>query len=91
MKKTKKSHSKKEAKKETDVLAHALVPKLEIISNNDRKRILEKYGITEEQLPRFKYNDPEVKALNAQPGDIIKIEREDATGKYYAYRVVVPK
>ena len=91
MKKPKKSKSKKEAKKEIDVLAHNLVPKMEIIKEDAKKRILEKYSITQEQLPRFKSNDPAVKKLEAKPGDIIKIEREDATGKYNVYRIVVPK
>jgi DNA-directed RNA polymerase subunit H len=91
LKKAKKSKSKKEAKKEIDVLAHSLVPKMEIIKEDAVKRILEKYGITKEQLPKFRHNDPAVKTLEAEPGDVIKIEREDATGKYNVYRVVVPK
>jgi len=91
LKKAKKSKSKKEAKKEVDVLAHSLVPKMGIIKEDVAKRIFEKYGIVKEQLPKFRHNDPAVKALEAKPGDVIKIEREDATGKYNVYRVVVPK
>jgi len=91
LKKPKKSKSKKEIKKEIDVLAHSLVPKMEIIKEDAVNRILEKYGINKQQLPRFRYNDPAVKILEAKPGDVIKIDREDATGKYHVYRVVVPK
>jgi DNA-directed RNA polymerase subunit H (RpoH/RPB5) len=33
--------------------------------------------------------DPEATALKAVPGNIIRIERDDGTGKYTTYRVVV--
>ncbi|MFH1221914.1 MAG: DNA-directed RNA polymerase subunit RpoH/Rpb5 C-terminal domain-containing protein, partial [Candidatus Micrarchaeota archaeon] len=36
-------------------------------------------------------NDPAVKALGAQVGDVIKIARTDATGNYDSYRVVIAK
>ena len=84
MKKAKKSKSKKEAKKEIDVLAHNLVPKMEIIKEDAKNRILEKYNITGPPKVMWGKHD-------AEPGDVIKIEREDATGKYNVYRIVVPK
>jgi DNA-directed RNA polymerase subunit H (RpoH/RPB5) len=33
--------------------------------------------------------DPAAVALKAKPGDMIRCERNDGTGKYTAYRIVV--
>jgi len=83
--------TKKSAKEEMDVLSYHLVPKMEILSEAEKNRVLKKFGIGMGQLPRFKHNDPAVVALKAEPGDLIKIERDDGTGKYTAYRAVWPK
>lgn len=72
-----------------DILSYHLSPKMEIISENAKKQILEKFNIsTFNQLPIFKPNDPAVKSIGAKPGDVIKIYREDAAGKYVFYRYV---
>jgi len=84
------SSKKKTKSGVVDVLSYHLVPKMEIVSENVKKQILEKYDLKDfEQLPKFKPNDPSVKALGAKPGDVVKIYREDATGKYVAYRYVI--
>lgn len=83
--------SKKAAKEEIDVLSHHLVPKMNVLSEAEKNRVLKKFEITEEQLPKFRHNDPAVVALKANLGDVIKIERDDGTGKYTAYRVVSKK
>ena len=72
-----------------DVLSHALVPEMKILSNGERKKVLDKYKINEKQLPRMNVEDAEAKALNAAAGDIISIQRKDLTGNYTAYRIVV--
>ena len=64
---------------------------MEVLSESEKSRILKKLGVGTELLPRFKYNDPAVIALKAEPGDIIKIERDDGTGKYNAYKAVSAK
>jgi DNA-directed RNA polymerase subunit H len=89
-KKTKKS-SKKSAKEHIDVLSYHLLPKMVILNEAEKNRILKKFGVGPGQLPLFRKNDPAVVALGAKPGDIIKIERDDGTGKYIAYRAVAPK
>lgn len=84
------SSKKKTKSGVVDVLSYRLVPKMEIVSENVKKQILEKYDLEDfEQLPKFKSDDPSVRALGAKPGDVVKIYREDATGKYVAYRYVV--
>ncbi len=80
---------KKKPEIELDIFGHFLVPNMEIISETEKKNLLKKYGISETNLPKMKSNDPAAKRLNAQPGDVVKIEREDATSKYNYYRLVV--
>lgn len=86
-KKTKKTKTTKEI----DVLSYHLVPKMEKVDGAEKNRVLKKYGINSGQLPKIKINDPAVEALGAEVGDVIKVEREDKTGKYVAYKVVIGK
>ncbi len=75
-----------------DVLSYCLSPKMEIVNDTSKTQILEKYGLSDfSQLPKFRSNDPAVKALGAKPGDVIKIYRNDLPGKYIAYRYVLPR
>jgi len=74
---------------ELDIFGHFLVPKMELISETEKKNLLKKYGIGESSLPKMKGNDPAAKKLNAKPGDVVRIEREDPTAKYNYYRLVV--
>ncbi|NYZ77336.1 DNA-directed RNA polymerase subunit H [Candidatus Micrarchaeota archaeon] len=75
-----------------DVLSYHLVPKMEILGETEKNRILQKYGIeSTNQLPKLRPGDAAVAALGAKAGDVIKIHREDKTGKYAAYKVVKEK
>jgi len=76
-------------KKEIDVSRHELVPKHEIISAKEKEELIKKYGSLK-NFPRIYSSDPQVKLLNAKPGDIIKITRyNEITGESMYYRVVV--
>jgi len=76
--------------KEIDISRHKLVPKHNILSEKEKRELLEKYKITLNHLPRILTTDPMVKKLDAKVGDIIKIERSSTTaGKTVYYRVVV--
>ncbi len=69
-----------------------LVPKHEILSEEEKKKLLEKFNISLKQLPRILITDPCVKALGAKVGDVIKITRKSPTaGEYFYYRVVVDR
>jgi len=70
-------------------LSHFLVPEMKVISGSEKSKLLAKFGIGDDQLPRIPSTDPATVALKAVVGDIIKIERDDGTGKYTTYRVVV--
>ncbi len=73
-----------------DILQHVLVPKHEVVSEKEKKDILKKFNVKEEQLPKILLDDPVVKKIKAKPGDVIKITRESPTaGKTFYYRIVV--
>jgi len=61
---------------------------MKVLSESEKKKTLAKYGIDDTQLPRMLESDPAAKALKAQKGDLIRIERNDGTGKYVAYRII---
>jgi len=73
-----------------DIFNHKLVPKHEILSSEEREKLLSEYRVQPYQLPRVRTSDPAVKAIGARPGDIVRIIRDSPTaGKYTAYRYVV--
>lgn len=77
-------------KKGFDVLTHELVPKHELLSEEEKEEVLNRYEVKPHQLPKIKSNDPAAKAIGAKPGNILKITRKSLTaGKAIAYRYVV--
>ncbi|MFH1520360.1 MAG: DNA-directed RNA polymerase subunit RpoH/Rpb5 C-terminal domain-containing protein [Candidatus Micrarchaeota archaeon] len=72
-----------------DVLSHNLVPEMKVLSDAEKAKVLSKYGIGEHQLPKIYSKDPAVLALKAVPGNLLKINRDDGTGKYTTYRIVI--
>ncbi len=80
------SKSKKKAVR-YDPLEHVLVPKHEIVSEEERKRLIETYGDLE-LFPKIFANDPVVLRLGAKPGDVIKITRPGDTHPYYRLVIV---
>ncbi|MEM0379181.1 MAG: DNA-directed RNA polymerase subunit H [Candidatus Aenigmatarchaeota archaeon] len=75
---------------EIDITQHELVPKHEILSEEEKKQLLEKYQIKLEDLPRINIRDPAIAKLKAKPGDVVRIIRKDPiSGETIYYRVVV--
>ncbi len=69
---------------------HILVPKHELLSEEEAKELLKILGIKKEDLPKMKAGDPIAKEIGAKPGDIVRIIREDKLfGKSVYYRLVV--
>lgn len=69
---------------------HFLVPKHEILSEEDVKLLLEKYGTTKDKIPKIYQADKGLKDLEVKVGDVIKIRRKSLTsGSAVYYRVVV--
>ncbi len=73
-----------------NIFEHELVPKHEIVDEEERRWLLETFHVQEEQLPKIKDTDPAVKAIGAKPGDIVKIIRKSPTaGETVFYRYVI--
>jgi DNA-directed RNA polymerase subunit H len=61
---------------------------MKILGEKDKDKLLKKYGITEKDLPIMLADDPASQALDAKPGDVVEIHREDPTGPNLYYRLV---
>jgi DNA-directed RNA polymerase subunit H len=73
-----------------DILKHRLVPEHTILSKSEVNKVLKELDIHSEQLPKIKQDDPVCKAIEAKPGDILKITRKSHTaGKFVTYRLVL--
>jgi DNA-directed RNA polymerase subunit H len=73
-----------------DIFQHKLVPKQEILTDEEREQLLLKYKVQAYQLPQISSVDPTVKAIGAKPGDVLRVKRKSQTaGEHIAYRYVV--
>ncbi len=73
-----------------DIFQHKLVPKQEILTDEEREQLLLKYKVHPYQLPQISSVDPTVKAIGAKPGDVLRVKRKSQTaGEHIAYRYVV--
>lgn len=70
---------------------HIFLPKQSIATPEEVENVLQQFGIAKHQLPRMKSDDPVAKALNAQPGDVVKCVRASPITQQeeWYYRVVV--
>lgn len=72
-----------------DVSKHELVPKHSKLSDADKKKLLERFNVSEKSLPRILKSDPGIASLNVKVGDVVQIERPSRTaGTAYYFRVV---
>jgi DNA-directed RNA polymerase subunit H len=73
-----------------DLFEHRLVPKHEILTEDETAGLLAQYRVQPYQLPQIKSSDPAVKAIGARPGDVLRVIRKSSTaGEHTAYRYVV--
>lgn len=73
-----------------DIFQHKLVPKQEILTEEERTELLSKFRVQPYQLPQISSVDPTVKAIGARPGDVLRVIRKSPTaGEHTAYRYVV--
>lgn len=72
------------------LLDHQLIPKHEIMSEDELKSVLKQYAIEKEQLPKIKAVDPVIQEIGAQVGEVVKITRISQTaGEAFYYRLVI--
>jgi DNA-directed RNA polymerase I, II, and III subunit RPABC1 len=73
-----------------DITRHILVPKHELLEEDEKKELLKIYSIKELNLPKCLSSDPISKYFGARKGQIFKIFRNSETsGESVYYRVVV--
>jgi len=70
-------------------IMHILQPKHSKLKQEEVSKLLVKYNISLVQLPKISKEDVAVFPLNANLGDVIKIERKTAEGAEEYFRVVV--
>ena len=78
-------------KGKVSILEHELVPRHEILGEEEIAELLKAYKIKKDQLPKIKSSDPVIKELKeVEVGDVVRIRRRSRTaGKSLSYRLVI--
>jgi DNA-directed RNA polymerase I, II, and III subunit RPABC1 len=70
-----------------NITEHVLVPKHQLLTEEESLQLLNRYRVTSLQLPRIIRDDPVAKYLGLKVGDLVKIIRPSETaGLYVTYR-----
>ena len=72
-----------------DIQDHMLVPKHEIMTEEEISDEFSEVDYDIKNLPKIKSTDPVVKTIGAEPGNVLRITRESQTaGVFVTYRIV---
>jgi len=72
-----------------DVSQHELVPEHTLLDEPEIEEVLEEYQVKKTNLPKIKRKDPAL-PKEAEPGDVVRIERDSrTTDTAVVYRLVV--
>ena len=69
-----------------NILNHSLVPKCEILDDENVQQLQKTYNITDiKKIPEISRFDPQALAMSLRPGQICKFDRNSATSMNYPY------
>ncbi|MQL79328.1 hypothetical protein Taro_011775 [Colocasia esculenta] len=73
-----------------NVTKHVLMPKHEILSEEEKQALLKKYSVEENQLPRMLASDAVARYYGLDPGQVVRVTHDsEDTGLHVTYRCIV--
>jgi DNA-directed RNA polymerase I, II, and III subunit RPABC1 len=72
-----------------DITKHELVPKHELLTNDEKNKLFSDFKINETQLPKMLTSDPVSRYYGLKDGNVVRITRPSETGgTYITYKLV---